>query len=508
MTQVCGQIKRKGMAGEGAPDIAWQTDTYIFGDKNEVWYTPSFTFHIFRYFEVAGLDYTPEISDIEGYAFNTNVNSAGNFSSSDKLLNSIQEATRRTFLDNLISVQSDCPGREKFGYGGDLNATAESFIYNYDMKDFYRKTVYDWVDAMRDTTFIDTAPFVGIIYCGLSWESAFIITQYRLFQYYNDTALVRELYNTDLKWMEKAATLHPDGVVKTGLADHEALQKVPVELIGTTHYLDCARIMTKFAGIMDDRENEDRFRQLANRLKNMMIRMFWEESLPDSINKQTMFATLLYYNIIPEEERQNAVDSLMKAVRKGPAGHFTTGIFGTKYILEALSSSGKIDEVYRIVSSTDFPGWGHMINRGATTIWETWKESDNTYSNCHPMFGTVTEWYYRWLGGIQPDPDHPGFERFFLMPNTPKGLNSAECSYNSPYGKIVSGWKRSGKETEFNIEVPAGTIASVKIPLLQGQILAINEIGISGTQTKLTHTGINAFELKPGKYTIKTKASE
>ena len=69
---------------------------------------------------------------------------------------------RRTFLDNLISVQSDCPGRERFGYGGDLNATADAFIYNFDMHSFYRKTIYDWVDAMQDSVFIDTAPYVGI----------------------------------------------------------------------------------------------------------------------------------------------------------------------------------------------------------------------------------------------------------------------------------------------------------------------------------------------------------
>jgi len=39
--------------------------------------------------------------------------------------------------------------------------------------------------------------------------------------------------------------------------------------------------------------------------------------------------------------------------------------------------------------------WLHMVDRGATTLWETWKESDNIYSNCHPMFGSVDEWILR-----------------------------------------------------------------------------------------------------------------
>ena len=141
MTSVAGQIKRinpkaaEQMKQHGilqysiltmdlaALPVAWQTDKYIFGKKSEISYTPLFTFHVFRYMEISGLKYKPDLSDIEGLVFNSNVENGNSFSCSSELLNSIQTATRRTFLDNLISVQSDCPGRERFGYGGDLNAT-------------------------------------------------------------------------------------------------------------------------------------------------------------------------------------------------------------------------------------------------------------------------------------------------------------------------------------------------------------------------------------------------
>ena len=168
MTTVCGQIKKEGMGGPGAPAVAWQTDTYICGSRNEEWYQPEFTFHTFRYMEIAGLKNQPNPDDIEGLAINTVVAENNHFTSSSQLLNSIQNASQRTFLANLIGVQSDCPAREKFGYGGDLNATSEAFIYNFDMQSFYRKTIYDWVDAMNDSVFVDTAPFAGIQYCGLS----------------------------------------------------------------------------------------------------------------------------------------------------------------------------------------------------------------------------------------------------------------------------------------------------------------------------------------------------
>ncbi|MFN2396980.1 MAG: hypothetical protein ABR597_14970, partial [Bacteroidales bacterium] len=202
---------------------------------------------------------------------------------------------------------SDCPAREKFGYGGDLNATREAFIYNFDMQSFYRKTIYDWIDAMNDSVFVDTAPYVGIQYCGLSWESAFLITQYYLYLYYNDEALVREMYEFNKKWMEKAARLHPEGWVDSGLGDHESLVPVPVELTGTSHYLFCAEIMQEFASVLNDSESEKHYAQLAKKIRLKLKEEFWDKPVTEEINRQTLFATLLYYNIVPEVETDRAV---------------------------------------------------------------------------------------------------------------------------------------------------------------------------------------------------------
>ena len=460
MTTVAGQIKRKGSGGPGAPDIAWQCDRYVFGDLKEAFFQPQFTFHTFRYMEISGLKYLPEKMDIEGLAFHSDVENGNHFECSNELLNRIQQACRQTFLNNLISVQSDCPARERFGYGGDLNATSEAFMDNFAMHGFYRKTVYDWLDGMQDSIFIDTAPFVGIKYCGISWESAFLTTQYRLFEYYGDTLLVDELYRKDLAWMDKVNRLHPDGLVEKGLSDHESMVKVPVELIGTTHYLDCARIMQRFSKLKKDKQNVERFQALEQSLSRKLLDHFWYHPVQDPINRQTLFATLIYYGLIPAGELPAAVDSLLKAVRREPEGHFTTGIFGTKYILEALSSTGHVEEVYRIVNSSAFPGWGYMVDRGATTLWEAWKESDNTYSNCHPMFGSVSEWLYRWLAGIRPAEDHPGFKEFVLSPTFPPGLNELKAIYEAPEGVIKVAWKRDATDgIDLTFSIPKGTTA-------------------------------------------------
>jgi alpha-L-rhamnosidase len=533
MTAVCGQIKKQGRGGPGAPAIAWQSDEYIFGKEKEVWYSPQFTFHVFRYIEITGLTLAPKLSDIQGIVLHTNVKSNGTFNSSSLLLNSIQNATRQTFVNNLMSVQSDCPGRERFGYGGDLNATSESFICNFNMQQFYRKTIYDWTDVVMDTAFVDVAPFV-MKYCGISWESALLTTQYNLYKYYNDTAIVNEMYDFDLKWMDKAARIHPTGMVHKGLADHESMIPVPVELIGTSHYLQCAHIMKQFATLKKDKTNELKFGELEKNIASQLVSMFWQSPIKSPIksqtlldkllsflekntppqllnifwkapikppiNKQTLFATLLYHNLIPEKEKQVAADSLLNALKNGVNGHFTTGIFGTKYILEALSQAGYADKVFDIVNSREYPGWGFMIDKGATTLWETWKESEDTYSNCHPMFGTVSEWSYRWLGGIRQTENQVGFKKFIIAPFLPKDLKYVNCSYKSPQGLITSNWeKTTPSATVFKIRIPKSSEAEVSLPFDKFKSISLV---MNSKMANVKHLNSTNIKLTEGTYHI------
>ncbi len=172
LTSVAGQIKGRRTAkdgvsrpvgGSGSPDVAWQADTYVARGGGPETYTPRFTFRGFRYVEVRGYPGRPALDALQGLRLNADVEAAGAFTSSSSLLNRIQEMTRWTFLSNLFSVQSDCPHREKFGYGGDIVATSDAMMLNFDMAGLYAKSVVDWSDAARsDGMLTDTAPFVGI----------------------------------------------------------------------------------------------------------------------------------------------------------------------------------------------------------------------------------------------------------------------------------------------------------------------------------------------------------
>lgn len=287
-------------------------------------------------------------------------------------------------------------------------------------------------------------------------------------------------------------------MVDKGIGDHESIINVPVQLIGTAAYLNSARIMVRLSELMHDSLNKVRFIELEKKIKNKLLSMYWNANSFDLINqqsreasmlyinmlpekekiiateklnnmteffnKQTFYATLLYFDIVPEKDKQATIDSLLHAIDNAPGRHFTTGIFGTKYILEALSKNGYSEKVFEIVNSTAFPGWGYMIEKGATTLWEHWAGSDDVYSNNHPMFGSVSAWFYRYLGGIRPIEEHYGFKKFIIAPTIPASLLHVDCEYQSPYGKIVSNWKKTQSGYTFQIIVPAGTIAMLNLP--------------------------------------------
>jgi alpha-L-rhamnosidase len=433
-------------------------DFYVSGGTGEEYFQPRFTFHGFRYVEITGLKELLNLNGIRGARISSDVETASSIQSSSEFLNKLNSNCQWTFLSNLQSVQSDCPAREKFGYGGDINATAEAYIYNFDMDRIYRKIILDWTDAMKADKFVDTAPFVGIEYCGLSWESAFLFLQDALWIHYGDSRLVEEMYPADVAWMEKVGRIHPELVVDNGLSDHESLAKVPVELTGTCHYYQAARIMARFARVAGDKQGIVRYSHLAEKIRSRIIDLFWETPQIEVPNQQTLLATLLACGVLEPADQALALDRLIRSLEQSDY-HVTTGIFGTYYLLEALSSQGRTDIAFKIVNQRGFPGWRYMIDNGATTLWETWKESDNTFSQNHPMFGSVSGWYHKWLGGIQPDTEVPGEHSVVLKPRPVAGIDSLTAEKYFPSGTLVSRWQWKEGAIRFAFVIPAGVHA-------------------------------------------------
>ena len=486
MTSVAGQIKgtrrdaqnnEVSVGGAGAPAVAWQQDVYIARGEGPERYTPRFTFHAFRYVEVTGLKQRPELQALEGLRLHCDVESVGDFSCSNGLFNRIQDMCQRTFLSNIFGVQSDCPHRERFGYGGDLVTTSDAFMMNYDMSGFYRKATYDWADAARpDGMLTDTAPFVGIQYCGVAWAMAHPHLQLQLYQYYGDVQTLEQQYEVSRRWFDLVIKQTPDHIVEQGLSDHEGLEAAPAPVMVTPLYCETARMMAKAAGILGRSDDQQRYQTLAQQIKQAYLEKFID---PDTgqvgpgTQASQVFALSLGM-IDNEEVSEKAMNYLLNKIDKEHNGHLSTGIFGTRLILQLLSEQGRAEVANRMVNQSDFPGWGYMLEHGATTLWEHWALSDNTYSHNHPMFGSVSQWFYNRMGGIRPHPEAVGFDRIIIQPDVVEGMDWVKCTYRSIRGPVKCAWHKNSDRFQLDISVPVGTEAVVHIPVEDGTVVTEN----------------------------------
>ena len=512
-TSVAGQIKglrktKQGslerIGGLGAPEVAVQTDSYISRGGKEESYTPHFGFRGFRYVEVSGYPGRPNQGAVTGLRLHPDLEEVGSFESSSDLLNRVYAMSRRTFLSNLFSVQSDCPHREKLAYGGDIVATSDALMLEFDMARFYEKAVTDWGDSARDDGMLtDTAPFVGIQYCGIGWAMVHPRLQWQLHQYYGNRRLIERQYDTSRRWLELVAAGSPDHFIREGLGDHEALTPTPPEALLTPLFYESARLVSQLGRVIGRETDAARHAALADAIRKAFAGGAVGQSGPGT---QSAAAFALQFGLVPEADHAKTVAWLIDDIREARGGHLSTGILGTKLALEVLSREGHAQTAFDLVRQESFPGWGYMLANGATTLWEHWAGSEDTHSHNHPMFGSVSQWLVNWLGGIQPDPEAVGFDRIVLRPQPVDGLDWVRCSYRSVRGPIVSNWSRAAGVFSWDVTIPAGTTATAFVParsleeITEGRTAPVRVARATGVRDARLDGAVAVLQLGSGSY--------
>ncbi|MBC7849033.1 MAG: family 78 glycoside hydrolase catalytic domain [Chitinophagaceae bacterium] len=469
MTTVATQIKKGGIkGGPGAPETAWQEDSYTLkGAALETW-APKFTFHGFQYIEIKGWPGVPTVNDIEGLRMNSDLELRGSFACSNEQLNKLHDVIQWTFLSNVFSVQSDCPAREKMGYGADMVVSANAFMYNYDMANFYRKAVRDFANEQRPKGgMTEIAPFTGIDDRGygdlsgpLGWQLAFPYLQKQLYEFYGDSNIIKENYPALQKQISFLQSQAKNNLFYWDISDHEALDPRPEAFSASLFYYHHVLLASEFATLLKNPVDTARYRKLADGIKRSIINQY---AIPNSgrFDNGTQSAQLfaLWYKIAPDKGK--AFDQLVSEFERHK-WHVSTGIFSTTMLFDVLRENNRNDLAYKIASQPDYPGWLNMINNGATTLWETWKFPETGPSRNHPMFGSIDEWFYRSLLGINQL--SPGFSKIQIKPQPVAELNWAKGSYQSVRGTISSDWKKENGKFVLNIGIPPNTTAEVWVP--------------------------------------------
>lgn len=504
-TSVMTQIRKGGIpSGPGAPETLWQEDSYTLkGQGVETW-SPRFTFHGFRFVEVTGWPGSPKLLDIEGLRMNADLPEAGTFSCSNEMFNKLNEVIRWTFLSNVFSVQSDCPAREKMGYGADMVVSANAFIYNYDMANFYRKAVQDFAnEQLPDGGITEIAPHTGIADRGyggdsgpLGWQLAFPFLQEQLYDFYGDRGVVEDHYEGITRQMDFLQSKAVGGLFHWDIGDHEALDPRAEAFSAACFYYHHAVLASKFAGILAKKSDSVKYARLSANIKSDIVRKYLVPGtgrFDNATQAAQIFA--LWYELTPEKEKTMQV--LMEEFARHD-GHLSTGIFSTKMMFDVMREQNLNDVAYSVANAKGFPGWRHMLDNGATTLWETWEYPEKYPSQNHPMFGSISEWFFRSLLGINPAT--AGFTTIQLKPQPAGDLTWAKGSYRSVMGEIVSDWKINDRKFVWTITIPPNTTAKVYVPATEGGTVTLDGTILSGMQFEqgyaITSLGSGSYVLE------------
>ncbi|MDR2643781.1 MAG: family 78 glycoside hydrolase catalytic domain [Planctomycetaceae bacterium] len=469
-------------------------------------YAPTFTYHGFRYAELTGLpeNIKPDKKSLTARAINTDLKKIGKFETNNKTINAIFQNVVRGTQGNYLSIPTDCPQRdERQGWQGDRAAESKGEMFIFDNITLYSKWLVDIEDSQRnDGNLSDVCPNYWQLYgSNVTWPSAFIIVPYNIYIMYGDDRPIKKHYEAMKRWLIG----HLGQFVKDGIIDKDNYGDwcVPPEkpelihsrdpkrrtakvILATAYYIHCLDLLTKYAKLIGKNSEAEEFAQKSNMMKNAFNAKFLnKESAQYDNGTQTSCVLPLRFEIVPEESKAKVFDTLVNNIENITNNHIGTGLIGGQWLNRVLTDFGRGDIAYKFTTHEDYPSWGYMVKKGATTIWELWNgDTANPAMNSgnHVMLvGDLVIWYYEYLAGIKPDPEKPGFEHIVMKPHLFDGLQYVNAEYNSIKGTIISNWKKTNNKFHWEIYLPPSTTADIHLP--NGKII------------KNVHSGKHTFDI-------------
>ena len=455
------------------------TDTYILSGKGVERYEPHFTFHGFRYVEVTGYPGRPRPDAVTGCVVGSDMPQAGTFSCSSALVNKLQHNIVWGQRGNFLSVPTDCPQRdERLGWMGDAQIFARTATYNRDVAAFYEKWMDDVSDAQSPSGgFSDVSPRLVDGSDGApAWGDAGIIVPWTVYQAYGDTEILSKNWGAMTRWLEYITAVNPDGLWakrrNNDFGDWLSIAAdTPKDVLGTAYYAYDASLMARMARALGRKQEAARYNALFDHIKSAFNTAYVSPDGRIKGDTQTCYVLALRFGLLPPAQRPLAAQHLVADIA-AKNNHLSTGFVGVGYLCPVLTETGHNSVAYRLLLNDTFPSWGYSIKQGATTIWERWDgytkekgfQDPGMNSFNHYSLGSVGQWMYQDVAGIDTDPNRPGFAHILIRPHPGPGLSHARAVYDSIRGRIACAWRAEGAGLALDVIIPANTTATVFVP--------------------------------------------
>jgi alpha-L-rhamnosidase len=502
--------------------FARQMDRYVLKGGGEEVYEPRFTFHGFRYVEVSGYPGEPPLDAITGRVVHSATPPAGSFECSSPMVNKLQSNILWGQRGNFLSIPTDCPQRdERLGWMGDAQIFVRTASFNMDVAAFFEKWMVDVEDAQGpEGAFPDVAPLFGdrseafLRRGSPAWGDAGVIVPWTIYRTYDDTRIIERHYDAMSRWMRYLREANPNLLRRNKLGNNYGDwlspkgDHTPRDLLATAYWAYNAKLMAEMAEAVGRHEDAKGYEQLFEEIRGAFNDAYVAPDGRIKGDTQTCYVLALHMDLLPEELRAKAAEHLVRAVERED-WHLSTGFVGVGYLCPVLTEAGRADVAYRLLNNETYPSWGYTIKNGATTIWERWDgwteengfQSPNMNSFNHYSLGSVGEWLYRYVAGI--DAETPGYGRIVIRPRPGGGLTHARGEYDSIHGKIVSAWNVEEDRFRLRVTIPPNTTATVHVPDANGA--GVTEGGepaekAEGVESVRTGGGEAVFEVGSGEY--------
>jgi alpha-L-rhamnosidase len=413
------------------------------------------------------------------------------------------------------SLPSDCPQRdERRGWMADAHLASEACICNFDMLNFYRKWIDDVGDVQNEETGKMEYPMAPkwFPFESIPWNAAYFIVPWNLYRHYGDTTVIWRHYAKMKAYFEYlTSTKTEDGLLKHEEPFNDWLSVAAtnqVLVINYFYYME-AVIMTEFAKILGKVEDHAYYTGMQSAIAEAFMKKFQNHT---GFGTQTGNVFPLWLNMIPQEDKGNFITKLLTDLLfvRGRT-QLTTGILGTKYLIEVLSQIGRNDLVYDLFMRDEYPSWGFMLKNGATTIWERWEHMVGVGMNSHnhPALGAPDTWFYQELAGLKTQEIRETRRFFTISPYFCDKIDYVRAHMGSPWGRIAISWTRVNDDITICLDIPANTTAEIQLQLPGEELFHLD--GDIPSDSIIQHSGNkNVIRLGSGHYdmAIRTKLSD
>ena len=485
------------------------TDYYVCNGKegNGRWWSPVFVYHGFRYAEVIGLS-GAGINDFEGELVADMMDETGTFECSDTILNKVMRNAWWGVIDNYKGLPVDCPQRnERQPWLGDraVGSLGESFLFNNER--LYTKWMRDICEAQRsDGCIPDVAPtFWNYFSDNVTWPAVLPISCDMLWRQFGNEMPVIDSYPYIRKWILHIIEEYgSDGIITRDRYGDWCMPPEKLELIhsedpnrqtdgallSTAYVIHIMKLMAVWSECILHNGEAETWKNMAAQMTDAFNNKFLTIKrgtsprpghvlYPDSVyygnNTATANVLPLAFGIVPDDCKEDVIRQVVQNICVVNKNHVSCGVIGISWLMRTLSDNGFADVAYRLATNKSYPSWGYMTENGATTIWELWngdKANPQMNSGNHVMLlGDLLTWCYQYLGGIRQstdfyrEPTGAGYKHITLKPSFEiQDCEWANVSYETPYGKVVSKWRKTLQHVDWDVEIPCNTSADVVLP--------------------------------------------